>query len=134
MADLVPSTRLIDRDEDGRSSPNSPVAVKTQTITIADGETSQTDVFSINGRVVTIITSAPDIPSDANFDVAILDEDGNVIHDETGISDNGIVRTNITGSINSCAGNTKVRVDFTTALSGNTVEVDVKLEYINHII
>lgn len=134
MTDLVPSTRLIDRDQDDREAAQRPVAVKTKTVTIADTTKTATVAFSVNGRVLAIITAAPNIPTDTTFDVAILDEDGAVIHDETGIADNGIVRTDIITDVVVCAGNTKVRVDFATDLSGDTVEIDVKLEYTHNII
>ena len=50
-----------------------------------------------------------------------------------GISDNTITRTDLTGVIEVMPGNTVVRINFTTVLSGDTAAFDVEFDFVSDI-
>jgi len=129
MADLVPSTRLVDRNFDNRTSKKYPVAVKTEQITVTDTTNTVTVAFPVNGRVSKLITAAPNIPTDSAYSITFKDEDGNTLYTDASRSDNANAVTDLSGTVYIWSGNTTVTIAFSTALSGNTATFDVKLEY-----
>ena len=133
MADLVPSTRLIARTDDSRQSTKYPIAVKTQSITVADTTNTKTVSFSINGRPTKLITAAPNVPTDSAYSITFKDEDGNTLYTDASRSDNANAVTDLSGTAYIWSGNTTVTIAFSTALSSNTATFDVKVEYTSTI-
>ena len=133
MADLVPSTRLVDRNFDNRTSKKYPVAVKTEQITVTDTTNTVTVAFPVNGRVSKLITAAPNIPTDSAYSITFKDEDGNTLYTDASRSDNANASTDLSGTAYIWSGNTTVTIAFSTALSGDTATFDVKVEYTSTI-
>ena len=131
MAALVPPNRISDEPFKYRNVQRGSPVEKTPTVTplVPDTVNTITDptLLWLNGQLVSIVTAAPPIPTDADFTLEIIDDTGATVHTEAGITDNTVVHTNTESDKLFLCGNYRIKITFTTALSGNTAEFDVYL-------
>ncbi len=129
MAILVPSVRLTSNPFNERHITRTPVErTKVLVATVLDGQTTITTTKSVhlNGRVTNIITAAPPIPTDANFTVAIIDEDGVTKFTTGNIADDSNVDTDLVSDNLFMVGQYTLKITFSTVLSGNTATFDIR--------
>lgn len=131
MADLVPSTRLAAPPFNERHIGRFPVE-RTKIISpqVPDlvATVTTTESRNLNGQVVGIITAAPDIPTDANFTIALINEDGITEYTSGNIADDGNVFTDIESDKFHAVGQYTIKVTFSTALSGDTATFDIQFK------
>lgn len=133
MAALVPSTRLNNAFFNERHIGRTPVErTKALSIVVPDlvATVTTTETVMLNGLLADIITAAPNIPTDANFTVAIINEDGITELTSGNIADNSNVITNVVSSNIYCVGQYTIKITFSTDLAGNTTEFDVYFKMI----
>ena len=130
MTDLVPSTRLVSNPFNDRHNGRSPVErTKVIEAIVPDLALTVTTTKSVrlNGQVTNIITAAPDIPTDATFTVALIDEDGVTKFTTGNIADNSNVDTDLVSNNLFCVGQYTLKITFPlTALSGDTAAFDIR--------
>lgn len=131
MGDLVPSTRLKNTIFDDRHIDRNPIGTRNHQVLIADGTKTKSVPLQINGRIVAIIAVAPDIPTDTVFLVTINDEDGQQIYQKNDFGDNNVItRVDLSSATELFPEGAVLVVSFATDLSGDTVEIDVKFEFV----
>lgn len=131
MADLVPASRLESAVFNERHINRTPVE-RTKVLSVVAPDLVKTITTSgnvmLNGQVTDIITASADIPTDVNFTVTLVNEDGVDEFTSGNIADNGNVDTNIVSNNVFAVGQYTIRFDWTTALSGNTLAFDIQFK------
>lgn len=129
MAVLVPSPRLTSDPFNERHITRTPVErTRVLIAVVPDGAATVTTTKGVhlNGKVTNIITAAPPIPTDANFTVALIDEDGVTKFTTGNIADDSNVDTDLVSSNLFLVGQYTLKVTFSTVLSGNTATFDIR--------
>lgn len=131
MADLVPASRLTSAVFNERHIARTPVE-RTKVLSVVAPDLvdtiSTTKTVMLNGQLSDIITAAADIPTDANFTVTLVNEDGVDEFTSGNIADNGNVDTNIVSSNVFVVGQYTIRFNWSSALSGDTLAFDIQFK------
>ena len=129
MATLEPSSRLLAQPIRERENGFSPVEKsRIMKVVVPDlvNTVTTTKLVRLNGLLCSMYTSAPAIPTDTTFTVALINEDGITEYTSGNIADDSKVYTNIVASNIYLCGNYTIKITFTTVLSGNTTTFDVQ--------
>ncbi len=133
MADLVPAVRLTSNPFNERHNGRLPVE-RTKVLSVVAPDladtVSTTELVMLNGKLTDIITAAAAIPTDANFTVTLVNEDGVDEFTSGNIADASNVDTNVVSSNVFVVGSYTIRFDWTTALSGNTLAFDIQFKIV----
>ncbi len=128
MTILEPAIRLSNRPNDNRQDRRLPVSkTPLKTVTVADGQNSNSDeTVNMVGQVTTIIQSSPNIPTDANYTISVVNSDGVILFTKSAIADNSASYVDISADNWFLPEDTyTITVSFVTVLSGDTVTIDL---------
>ncbi len=129
MANLVPTLRVTNRGKvDNRHHHGHPFATYGFLFEIPDTVNTLTILNQrLNGVLPKYSIASPAIPTDTVFTLTILDQNGRIVYQKTDHTDNTTEDIDLTTPFPIFAGRYDIRINFATALSGDTAEFDLEL-------
>lgn len=101
------------------------IARRKMTFSVVSG-TSETEDLEINGELLNYISVSPNLATDATYDFTITNEDGEIVYENTGISDNSSTTVLLSAAPIPMSGTLTFGISFSTS---QTAELVVYIYY-----